>query len=38
MLQNLGINSNGSRVELTAFGPIETLGQILQGPPASGAQ
>jgi hypothetical protein len=38
MLQNLEINSNGSRVELTAFGPIETLGQILQGPPASGAQ
>jgi hypothetical protein len=38
MLQNLEINSNGSRVELTAFGPIETLGQILAGPPASAAQ
>jgi hypothetical protein len=37
MLQTLDISANGSRVELTAFGPIETLGQILQGPPPTGA-
>jgi hypothetical protein len=38
MLQNLEVNTDGSRVELTAFGPIETFEQILRGPTASGAQ
>jgi len=38
MLQTLEINTNDSRVELRAFGPIETLDQLLRGPTRSGAQ
>jgi hypothetical protein len=38
MLQNLGVDTNGPRVELTASGPIETFGQILQGPTGSSTQ
>jgi len=38
MLQNLEINTDGSRVELTASGPIETFDQILRGPMGGGAQ
>lgn len=38
MLQSLQVHTDGTRVELTAFGPIETFDQILHGPTDSGAQ
>jgi len=38
MLQSLQVHTDGTRVELTAFGPIETFDQILHGPTGSGAQ